>query len=161
MSKRPFIMPDLLAGDLLIYTGHGLVDLMISTKTWSKACHTEIYVGGGYSVASRNFVGINRYPLRSRGLCRVMRPKGNFNVLSALQRFYSGWQGQRYALMDVVLGFYFATWHADPKRQFCSEFATNFYRAGGFEPFQPDLSADRVAPATFLASNPFEIIWRF
>jgi len=41
-------------------------------------------------------------------------------------------------------------------RMMCSEFATRFYRAGGFEPFSMFEDADMVAPATFLVSPHFD-----
>jgi hypothetical protein len=43
---------------------------------------------------------------------------------------------------------------------FCSELLTRWYRAGGFNAVAPAVDADHVAPAQFLQSATFSVVWR-
>lgn len=158
--ERDFMIPPLQFGDALLYYEKGdFVDWVISVKTWSDVAHIEIYAGNDKSVASRNGIGVNIYDLRTAGLKYVLRPKKPVNKQDAMTYFYNKACGQKYAFWSLF-AFWFAKWKADPKRQFCSEFATNWYRSGGFEPFDPILDADHVAPGTFLMSPEFDVIWK-
>ena len=75
--------PELEPGDILLYGGRGLVDRLIQFRTWSDVSHIEIYVGEGRSVASRNGIGVGKYPLRlPEGIRRVYRLKNKFNFPS-------------------------------------------------------------------------------
>jgi hypothetical protein len=141
--------PDLRVGDICTYASQGdLVDRLIALKTWDYVVHTETYIGSDFSVASRNFIGINKYPVRWNNLYRVYRPVVPFDLDKAMYRFEREWRGQKYDLLGVCLGFEFAEWQANPFRQWCSEFTTNFAREGGCMIFQPETVADRVAPAS-------------
>lgn len=152
-------LPELQFGDALLYnTKWDFVDWCIRTKTGSYAAHIECYIGAGQSVASRNGIGVNKYPLRKDGLIAVLRPKGKVDRESAMKYFYNVCN-QKYAFWSLF-AFWFAKWKADPKRQFCSEFATNWYRAGGFNPFAPELDADHVSPGTFMTSAEMELAWK-
>jgi len=146
--------PELLAGDCLLYHGNSLFDGIIYLKTWSSVCHVEVYRGEGISVAARNGVGVNYYPLRIKGLAHVLRPKESFDKAMANAWFYSSARGQGYDWMGLLV-FYLAVKRGSKDKMFCSEFATRYYRAGGFDPFNPDYDADRVAPAQFLQSPSF------
>lgn len=111
----------------------------------------EVYLGGGESAASRDGLGVAIYPLRTQGLSFVLRPTAPFNLREALTWFFAHAEGQRYDWLGLLR---FA-WRAKvvpnrfDNRQFCSEFAARFYRAGGFDPFNKQ-DADAVAPFMFL-----------
>lgn len=143
------MLPELEVGDCLIYTGLSFFDILIRLKTWSYSCHVEIYVGGGKSVASRNFKGVDIYPLRLEGLYKVRRVNplyGKFDKEKAMQWFYSKAQGQAYDLIGL-LSFVYAGWSGDPNKMFCSEFATRAYREGTIWVMADDWDADHTAPA--------------
>lgn len=153
-------LPELQFADCLLYnTKWDFVDFIIRLKTWGPAAHTEVYCGGGFSVASRNGIGVNRYPLRKEGLVAVLRPKSPVDRESAMAWFYKTACRQKYDFLGLMC-FFLAVKRGSTDRQFCSEFDTNFYRAGAFEPFSPDVSADTVAPRTYLFSSQFEHIWK-
>src|SRR5258708_28631295 len=67
-------IPELMPGDILLYSGHSIFDLIIRFHTGSFACHAEYYLGGGFSLASRNGKGVAKYPFRLMGLAYVLRP---------------------------------------------------------------------------------------
>lgn len=154
-------IPELLAGDCLLYRGNSLFDWLIYLKTWTFVCHVEVYQGGGLSVASRNGVGVNLYPLRTEGLAYVLRPKavyGPFDNVAANAWFYTKAQGQGYDWKGLLC-FTLAVKQGSPNKMFCSEFATRYYRAGRFNPFAPDYDADRISPGQFLQSPSFDTVY--
>lgn len=147
-------------GDCLLYNSKwDLVDFIIRVKTWGPCAHTEVYCGGGYSVASRNRIGVNRYLLRKEGLVAVLRPKLSLDRDAGMEYFYKKACGQGYDFLGLLC-FTLAVKQGSPNKQFCSEFNTNFYRACAFEPFSPDVSADTVAPRTYLFSSQFTHLWK-
>lgn len=132
--------------------------VMITGKTWMNLSHVETYVGNGKSVAAR-FSGVDIYPLREdECLCVLLEPSGPFDLDKAMRWFYSHAQGMKYDLWGMRI-FYRCISKTSPNRMWCSEFVTEFYHAGGFEPFNPLLAADRVAPAQFLQTNSFRLVW--
>lgn len=150
---------DLKPGDCLLYAPCGFFGWLIALKTWNKVSHVEVYVGNGKSVASRDGQGVGFYELRTKGLVRVLRPRGEFNISSALLWFFNFANGQKYDWKGILV-FALAVSEGSRDRMFCSEFATRFYRAGGFHPFAENYDADHIAPAQFLQSPCFEEIAR-
>lgn len=149
---------ELLPGDALLYaTPWDFVDFCIRLKTWSKAAHCESYVGEGFSVASRNGIGVNKYPFREAGLIAVLRPKSPFDLEFAMS-YFRRVQFQKYDF-GGLMSFFLADKLKSKDRQFCSEFLTNFYRAGGLNFVYPDWSADKVAPGSLIMSPVFEWAW--
>ena len=147
-------MPQLLPGDVLLYRGGGFWSWAIRVKTWADVSHVEVYVGEEQSVASRDGVGVRRFPLRTTGFYAVLRPRLPFDSRAAVAWFETV-NGQGYDWMGLV-NFYLAKWRGrENGRQFCSEFATRFLRAGGVEPFTPEADADTIAPGEFLKSGAF------
>ncbi len=143
-------------GDLLCYPPTSLFGRLIVLKTWSvpPISHVEVYLGDGVSFAARN-EGVNYYPLRE-DYSLILRPTRPLDG-AAVKAWCDSVQGQGYDFIGVVLNFYAVT-AASKKKMWCSELATRLYRAGGLEPFHPGFDADRVAPASFLASPVFERI---
>lgn len=158
MTANP--LPELQPGDCLLYWGHSIFDWAIAVKTWNRCCHVEVYRGGGVSVASRNGVGVNNYTLRREGLMHVRRPRASFGPLDteAANKWFLGVQGQGYDWLGILC-FTLAVKQGDAKKMFCSEFATSWYRAGGFPAIADDYHADCVAPAQFLQTPALETVW--
>lgn len=148
---------DMKPGDLLLYAPKGLWGWLIVLKTWARPAvsHCEIYAGDGVSFASRERGGVNYYPTRPNPRL-VLRPNRPLD-LPAMKAWCDSVQGQKYDYIGVIFNFFAAKVAAQDK-QWCSEAATRAYRAGGLEPFHPDYDADRVAPATFLASGAFDLV---
>lgn len=148
-------------GDCLLYSPKksSVFGWLISIKTWHRISHCECYIGDGYSAASRDGMGVNVYPVRLEGLNKVYRPKAEykFSLAKAIQWFLLEAKGQKYDWIGLLR----FTWGqpyvngAKNNRQFCSEFLTRFYRAGGLDPFN-DEDADAVPPYLFSISPVFE-----
>jgi hypothetical protein len=153
-------MTEILPGDVLIYTGNSLIDWAIKLKTWSRACHCEIYIGGDKSVAAR-WPRISLYPLRKEGLAYVLRPVGKLDMGTGMEWFYSRANGLPYAYWEL-LNFYLPYGSINVRGMICSSFAARFLKHCGFMPFAPEWPKDKVAPANFLMLPPqvFDWVWR-
>jgi hypothetical protein len=140
-------------GDCLLYAPKGFFGWVISIKTWNQVAHCEVYIGNGKSVASRDGIGVGEYDLRTSELKHVMRPNQPFELRLAYDWFARKARGQGYDWLGLLR---FA-WRSRvvPERfdnkQFCSEFAARFYRAGGLDPFN-GADADAIAPFQFAVS---------
>lgn len=138
-------LPHLQPGDILLYGGTDLVSRAIQFRTWSDVSHIEIFIGDGQSVASRNGIGVGRYPLRTEGLRRVYRVKACFDFEKAMRWFWTvdktpyGWADLlRFYLIDV------------PTRGLiCSEFADLFFRNGDLPLFNTNYPEGAVCPGDY------------
>ncbi len=155
----PFYKSVLIPGDCLLYFSHSLVDWAIALKSWTKTAHVEIYSGQGLSVASRNGIGVNKYPLRVSGICAVRRPVGKIDLDSANAWFEASARWQKYDWKGLLC-FTLAVKQGAADKMFCSEFATRYYRHAAMQAFDPDWDADRVPPSFFLVSPLFETVWQ-
>ena len=147
-------------GDLMLYRPKGLVGWLIASRTFSNWAHVEVYDGDGYALASRDGIGVGRYPIRLDRLGKVARPIKPIN-LDAMRAWFPTVDGQKYDLWAIAR---FVLPHiikrdVDLSRQICSAFAVRLYRAGGFDPVAPDADADLVAPSTLAVSPAFAVIW--
>jgi len=154
----PNIVDELLPGDCLVYRPSGIFGWITAIKTWTRAAHVEAYFGRGWSVASRNGIGVNFFPFRNKGLARVLRPKQPFDMPQAMRWFHASAKGQKYDWLGLLC-FTLAVRSGDALKMFCSEFLTRWYRSGGFQPFSIEQDADRVAPAQFVQSAEFTSVW--
>jgi hypothetical protein len=148
-------------GDCLLYAATGTFGRLISWITWHPVGHVEIYIGNGRSVAARNGIGVNQYPLRLADLIRVRRPAQPFHLPAALAWFLTQAKGQGYdwlGLLRFRTTGKVSTKLDSPTKQFCSEFATRFYGQGGFYPFGEE-DADAIAPFQFDTSALLPCIW--
>jgi hypothetical protein len=151
-------IPALKPGDLLMYAPSDFIDWIVAVKTWHPFSHCEVFDQAGASLASRNGIGVNRYTFRSEKLTRIMRPSQTYDHKKASEWFATV-RGQGYDWLGLLC-FTLAVKQGSPDKMFCSEFATNLYRAGGLEPFEPDVSADTVAPCTFVYSGQMLTLWK-
>jgi hypothetical protein len=110
--------------------------------------HVEVYVGGGDAVASRNGLGVNEYPLRTRDLLHVLRPEQPFDLIAAMAWFRTA-KGLPYGWADLLQ---FVGLNVNRRGIVCSPFATLFLRAGGIPVFN-DEPAEKIAPFQFLTSE--------
>lgn len=150
-------------GDCLLYAPTGVFGWLITIKTWHAVGHTETYVGQGYSVASRDGIGVNLYPLRESDLIAILRPKPEykFNLNKAFGWFWAKAKGQKYDWRGLLRFTWGSDYSAgnDNNKMFCSEFVLRFYRAGGLD-LMPGEDADAVAPFQFEYNPLLEVIWR-
>ncbi len=145
-------------GDAMLFYEPTLLDTLIAVKTSFWCAHIEIYDGDGQSVASRNGIGVNRYPVRLNGLIAVRRPKTCIDWQMGQEWFEKHARWQKYDFKGLMC-FYLAVKQGSPHRMFCSEFALRRYRASCFQPFNPNQDADRTSPGLFWSSGTFESIW--
>lgn len=145
-------------GDVLLYRGGGFFSKLIALKTWHNISHVEIYAGGLQNAASRDGIGVGMYDVRENGLVAILRPTGDFDINAALDWFETV-IGQKYDWLGLLRFAWFGRIPTgNNNKQFCSEFATRFLRAGGCDPF-PREDADAVAPYQFKFSAELELIW--
>lgn len=152
--NRELLRPGMMLG----YRSSSLFGKVIATKTWMDISHVEVYLGDGVSAGAR-WEGVDAYPVREdKYLCVVLAPAEPFDLERAKVWFYSSAQGLKYDLWGMRI-FYRLIDKANPNRMWCSEFVAEFYRAGGFDPFNPNLSSERIAPAQFLQTGKMTTIW--
>lgn len=149
--------PSLKPGDVLLYAGGSWFARLIQAKTWSRYSHCEVYDGDGFSMASRDGIGVGRYLLRTDGLRVILRPVAKFDAVAA-RTWFATVNGQPYDWFGLLA-------FANAKRQgrenwkmFCSEFACRCLRAGGVDPFN-GYDADGIAPGEFMKSTALLVVW--
>lgn len=135
-------------GDVLLYAPRGFYGWIIRLKTWHRVSHCEIVIGQHYVAASRDGIGVGKYPLRTDGLIAVLRPKVPFD-LPAAARYIESMLGTPYGWGDL-LAFFGAS--KDYQGIVCSPFVTEALRAGGVPVFNHE-PANAVAPFMFLDSE--------
>ncbi len=140
-------MPDLKPGDLLVFSRRTIFDWAVRVKTWSVATHTEVYIGGGKTVASRNGKGCAVYLEDLDGLYCVLRPTCKLDIGAGLSTYYAKWDGKPYGWLAL---FEFCLIDLHSRGIFCSELSTMFLRACGCEPFNELIDADMVSPGNCL-----------
>lgn len=138
--------------DVLLYKPKGLFGWIIKFKTWHAISHVECYVGDGFSVASRDGIGVGKYPLRVNDLAVICRPIPTFDIPRAM-RWFEMQKGTPYGWADLLQ---FAGFNVDSTGIVCSPFITRFSRNGGMDPFNGE-SAEKIAPFQFELSNCYEI----
>ena len=134
-------------GDILLYTPVGIFGKLISIKTWHRISHVEVYDGHQQSVASRDGIGVGRYPIRFSQLGYILRPQVPLN-LSAGRAYFASLDGTPYG-WAALLDFIDPTDLIKGKGIVCSPFAAGFLRACGWSVFPAD-PVERVAPFQFL-----------
>lgn len=158
-----FNADSLLPADMLLYYTEDIVDRVIAEKTGYRLGHVERYAGGGQSLASRNGIGVDVYPLRLDGLVCMRRPIGPFNFDKGMAWFNQApplpmIKGQSYD-WEGLLTFTSITTQGEEGKMFCSEFSINFDRACDFVPCNPTVPAYEIAPAHLRLLPTFQTIW--
>lgn len=150
--------PNLKPGDVLLYTGSGWFSRLIQMKTWSRYSHVEVYDGNGASVASRDGIGVGRYPVRFDGLRVILRPLPAFDPAPA-RAWFTTVDGQPYDWFGLLCFTNAKRQGKENWKQFCSEFATRYLRKGGVDPFN-GYDADGIAPGEFMKSAALVVTWK-
>ena len=149
--------PELQPGDVLLDCSRSLIGWAIRFRTWSDVEHVEVYLGEGRSVASRNGIGVGKYPLRIDGLVRVFRPVENPDVIAGLL-WFADVDGLPYAWTDLLR---FYGWALDSaKGMICSQFADAFLRQCGVQLFNVQYPDGAVTPRDFEITPGLQEIWR-
>lgn len=146
---------DLKPGDALLYSSTDPVDWVIEHVTGGPVAHIEGYIGDSESVASRNGVGVGKYPLRLDGLVAVLRPPATFDLNNAMNWFEIV-NGDGYDWQDLLPDFFSAENQQTPNRLFCSAFMTLWYTEGNFNAISPNWPANKVDPVDFLKTPALE-----
>lgn len=132
-------------GDTLLYRPSGKFGWIIAVKTWHAISHVEVYDGSLQSLASRDGLGVDRYPLRLNDLAYVLRPRVPLN-LSKGRAYFDSLKGTPYGWWDLAD---FVNLPVDGKGIVCSPFVAGFYRAAGWNVFPTD-PVNKIAPFQFL-----------
>jgi cell wall-associated NlpC family hydrolase len=152
MVQRVNLLRVLKPGDVLLYAPKGVFGWIISVKTWHRIAHVECYIGAGFSVASRDGLGVGKYPVRDSELALVCRPLQPFDLPRAM-KWFERQKGTPYGWADLLQ---FAGMNVDATGIVCSPFITRFLRNGGLDPFNGEDSI-KVAPFEFELSPVFQI----
>ena len=147
---------ELRPGDVCLYRRKGLFGWIISIVSNSTIVHVEIYDGHGYSVASRDRIGVNRYPFRRSELAYVLRPNRLFNHPRAT-RWFLAEEGAPYGWMDL-LNFALPSVTLDTAGFFCSEFAIEYLRHGDIELGNRE-PAVKISPRDFRLFDVLDEVW--
>ncbi len=152
--KFGFLQP----GDCLLYGSAGtFIDWCIQTKTGGVHTHVEIWEGNGNSVASRNGIGVNRYPFRAAQLITVRRPLQPFDQQLATKYFLSVF-GEGYDWIGLS-SFWGIVTEDMPHRLFCSSFATAYYRNGNIDIFNKFVDQVKISPWDLNKTPALTTIW--
>lgn len=111
------------------------------------------------STASRNGIGVNLYPLRTKQLISVRRSKHNWNYDQAFSWFENVAKGQAYDWKGLLC-FTYAVKKGDPDKMFCSEYGTRFARHGDLFIVNYREDADTVSPNDLDKTLALKDIWR-
>lgn len=143
-------------GDVLLYSPRGIFGWLIAVKTWHATSHVEVYIGNGLSVASRDGIGVDIYPLRVEQIQKICRQRGKmkFDAAAGLKWFIQDAQGKPYGWLDL---FAFVGINIDGPGMICSTFATEFVRACGTDPFNGE-DSKKIAPFQFALSPVFRVL---
>lgn len=154
----PFTYRLLQPGDCLLYSPTDVFDWAVALKTFTRVSHVEIFVGGHKSVASRNGKGVREYLARETDVAAVRRPGPEFDLEKAVRWFDAEAEGQGYGLR-TLLSFIFLNSSPVEGHMICSEFAAEFYKAGGAPCFARDWPSYRTPPSYFVATPRLTTIW--
>ena len=150
----------LIPGDILLFDRPGFFGALIKFKRGERYTHTEVYIGNGDTVASRDGKGVARYPLDLHGVAAVYRIKDGitFDLEKGLEWFKTV-DGQGYDWVGL-LSFAWARFQGrDNHKMFCSEFVMRFMRACGVYLFAVTTDSDAVSPGLLTYSPRLKAVW--
>lgn len=152
---------ELQVGDVLLYSPSDWIGWVIAVKTWTLLSHSEVYCGKGMVYAARSG-GVDLYKERLDKYLRFVRrplmPAGkNFDADAAFEAVRQS-LGAPYEFS--ALASFFMPWlHRHRATMICSSRVTFYLRAGGCEPFNPEVDADDVSPAQLWQTPNLTTIW--
>lgn len=150
------------AGDVLLYRGGlGPFSLVIRLVTASVYTHVEMFDGAGaeagpMSWASRDGIGVGRYPFRRDGLALALRPRLPFNV-EAARRFWRAADGEPYDWAGLAVSRLplLQNRSADERAQFCSEAMARACRHGFGAALDPPVVEGNRRALAIRGADPF------
>lgn len=154
----PFTERLLVPGDCILYRPTDVFDWAVALKTWTRVSHVEVFIGDHTSVASRNGKGVDMYPVRLQDVACVRRPGPGFDLEKAMRWFDACAQGQKYG-WRTLLSFICLNSSPVEGHMICSEFAAEFYKAGGHPLFAADWPSYRTPPSLEVATPALTTIW--
>jgi len=154
----PFTFRLLQPGDCILYRPVDVFDWAVAVKTWTRVSHVEVFIGQHTSVASRNGKGVGMYPVRLHDVAAVRRPGPGFDLERAMRWFDACAEGQKYG-WRTLLTFIFLNSSPIEGHMICSEFAAEFYKAGGLPLFASDWPSYRTPPSLEVATPQLTTIW--
>lgn len=157
LPSIPFTRTLLRPGDCILYSPTDVFDWAVALKTWTCVSHVEVFIGDGYSVASRNGQGVGKYPVRLEGVAAIRRPGPVFSLDAAMNWFYA--LGKQKYGWRTLLTFMMLNNNPIEGHMICSEFVAGFYRAGGNPLFAPDWPDYRTPPSLEVATAGLTTIW--
>lgn len=120
-------------GDVLLYSGRSAMSLGIRLVTASSYTHVEMFDGDGSAWASRDWLGVGRYPFRRDGLALALRihPAVPFDLEGA-RDFWRAADGEPYDWPGLAVSRlpWLQNRTSDERAQFCSEAMTRALRFG-------------------------------
>jgi len=125
----PLVLERIEPGDVLLYGGSSPINRLIQIKTWSRYSHCEIYDGNGWSLASRNGLGVGRHPARLDGLLAIMRVRVPMDM-EAVRDWFETVDGQPYDWWGLLAFTSAKIQGRENFKMFCSEFCVRALRAG-------------------------------
>jgi cell wall-associated NlpC family hydrolase len=153
----PRPLPMLKPGDVLLYGNTCLMSRLIQFRTWSDVSHVEVYMGRGYSAASRNGIGVDIYPFRSEGLRYARRPQVRFN--DALANAYARkMKGTPYGWGD--LGKFYLL-NIPGKGLICSQYGDLLLRSADVVAFDENYFPGKICPRDFLITPMLKTVWSY
>lgn len=144
-------LPDLQPGDVLLYRPANIYGWLIRLKTWHSISHVELYLGNGWSSASRDGLGVGLYPLRTAQLAVVMRPRSPIDACKAWS-YTRDHAGTPYGWLELLN---FLGIPVRGRGIVCSGWVTALLRYLDVKVFNND-PMDAIAPFQFLDS---ELLW--
>lgn len=167
-------------GDVLLYRPVGftihrplgyIFGKLIALKTWHNISHVEVFAGSkenwhnlhgqmwhGYaSEASRDGLGVDRYPLRLTELAYVLRPTEPQFVWTRGEPWFESVKGQKYDWFGLTR-FVRTSMKPSNTKMFCSTFAIRRLRASGAHPVADTVDADSIAPGEILDSPTLRVV---
>jgi hypothetical protein len=158
--EERFLKSLLRPGDILLYDKNTLFNWLIKLKRGEHYAHVEVFKGGDRSLASRNGIGVNEYPLRFDGLAAIYRVTEPFEFEMGYRWFLDEAKGQGYDWLGLA-SFIWAKWQGrENGKMFCSEFVVRFFRKMGVALFSAETDADAVSPGMIPYSQSVKNIWK-
>lgn len=150
-------IPELMPGDILLYRGWSLFDIIIMLHTGSYASHVECYWGQGMSLASRNGKGVSKYPFRLMGLYAVLRPKMRLDFDRGNAWFFSKANNKPYGFADLGR---FVLLKIPGRGMICSQFVALLFDNLGASLFAGHWERGAISPRDFMVTDHLDLVYR-
>lgn len=152
LTRDAYIRKILLPGDVLLFNRKGFFNWVIRRASNRDESHSEVYIGGGITVASRNGKGVSTYDLDTQGLSKILRPKALQLDWATALKWHASVDGSRYDWPGLWRAFVLNRYDTAPDAFWCSEHTTEFMEKLGVPLFPPDVPASSITPGDIAQS---------